>query len=119
MGFHVSEEVSFPKLGVSAANTYVTIKATFTHFKQGTNAPMMFPGSMSQASNSNYTLSTRFMVYAYNPADPPNGQSADISPLREDFIYVGKDTVSADPIADLYTAIKLHHFSGKTYTDHL
>jgi hypothetical protein len=119
MGFHVQEEVSFPKLGVSAANTYVTIKATFTHYKQGSNAPMMFPGSMAQFSSSSYNLTSRFMVYAYNPADPPNGLPTDITPLREDFIYVGKDTVSANPIADLYAAIKLQHFAGKTCTDDL
>lgn len=113
MGFTVTEEVTFPQYGVTAANCYVTIKASYTHVKVGApNFGVYMPTIQpTNYPNGSYTLTARFYVYTAN--------NPELSPLRETTIFVNAETASEDPIATLYTYIKSEYFAGKTCTDDL
>lgn len=111
MGFFVQESVSFPQYGVTAANCYVTIKASFVHVKYGAPNFNMFMGPSQPAASPEtpYMITARLFVYTANEPE--------LSPLREAIIYLYSVTAFADPIASLYIAIKAQHFAGKTFTD--
>lgn len=107
MGFTVAEEVNFEKYGVSATDCYVTIRATYSHNKSGSQSysPPMIPGAQSGP----YTLSARYYVYA--------SQEAGLSPLLEASVMLNVEEAPVNPIQTLYDAIKLQYFAGKTITD--
>ena len=111
MGFTVTEELNFPRFGVNAANCYVTIKATYSHYKAG--APYAMPMGMPApgANVGPYILSARWMVYASNDSS--------LSPLRDETITLNLEAAPANPIVALYNAIKAQNFAGKTCTDNL
>ena len=116
MGFTVTEELTFPRYGVSAAGCYVTIRATYSHNKAGSQSfgmpPPMMPGANGpQVPSLPYTLVARYYVYASNDTT--------LSPLLEDSLMLNSETAPANPIATLYAALKDQHFAGKTITDDL
>jgi len=111
MGFTVAEELTFPRYGVSAAGCYVTIRATYSHNKAGSQSysPPMMPGANGpQVPSLPYTLVARYYVYA--------SQEAGLSPLAEDSVMLSVDEVPADPIAAIYEKIK-ENYAGKTLVD--
>jgi hypothetical protein len=111
MGFTVEEEIEFPQYGVSAANCYITIKATYTHSKSGAGFIGMHMSPNPIQQQGPYTLVSRFYVYAANDSS--------LSPLRESIITIPLEQPPADPIATIYAYIKSEHFAGKTITDDL
>lgn len=111
MGFTVTEELTFPRYGVSAAGCYVTIRATYSHNKAGSQSFGMPPPMMPGAQSGPYTLVARYYVYASNDTT--------LSPLLEDSLMLNSETAPANPIATLYAALKDQHFAGKTITDDL
>ena len=111
MGFIVAEELAFPKFGVSAAGCYITIKASYSQWKQGGYSPMMpmMPLPMQSETPGTYRLYARWFVYAENDST--------LTPLREEYLVLDLEEAPANPIATLYAALKSQHFAGKTITD--
>lgn len=111
MGFTVTEALSFPRYGVTAAGCYVTIRATYYHNKVGSNTmgmPMPMP---SGPTTGPYVVTARWHVYAANDVS--------LAPLREESIVLNLETAPANPIVAIYNEIKTQHFAGKTCTDDL
>lgn len=108
MGFTVAEELTFPKLGISQANCYVTIKASFAHSKQGAPSIGMMPMPMNPSA---YSLTFRLSVYAAN--------NSTLDALHQEVITIPLDEAAAVPITAIYAWLKSERYAGKTITDDL
>lgn len=111
MGFFITESIDFPVYGVSAAGCYITVKGSYIHQKAGVNSLGMMAPIVSSIPQPAYTLVARYYVYA--------SKEDGLSPLHEDTIRIGVETIVDDPLATIYNNIKSQKFSGKTFADDL
>lgn len=112
MGFFITESIDFPVYGVSAAGCYITVKGSYIHQKSGASSlGMMAPMSMPGTTLSPYTLVARYYVYA--------SKEEGLTPLHEDTIRIGVETIVDNPLATIYNNLKSQKFTGKTFTDDL
>ncbi len=105
MGFFITEPIVIDDYKVSAANAYVTIRATYQQSKAGYGGGMPMPPMASSASP--YTLSTRYFVYAASDATKA---------LKEEWFSLPCNEVPENPLGALYAAIVADKFPNKTIT---
>lgn len=105
MGFIITESVDFPKLGISSAGCYVTIRGSYSQYKNGVTG--MFPPMLSPSS-APYRLYVRYYIYA--------AHDLELTPLKEEYIGFDCEESVTDPIDYIYQKIK-DMFAGKTFTD--